>query len=83
MSFTLDEAMDLHNRLTPKELEIARLKESEAQLIKERDYWQARALEAEEKGNKRRKRRGGFRMNSLHRAMQLERCEQEIRRCRK
>ena len=58
MSFTLEEAMDLHERLTPKELEIARLKESEAQLKKERDYWQARALEAEGKKDKERKSKG-------------------------
>ena len=60
MSFTLEEAMSLHDRLTPKELEIARLKESEAQLIKERDYWQARALEAEGKKDKERKSKGRF-----------------------
>ena len=60
MSFTLEEAMSLHDRLTPKELEIARLKESEAKLIKERDYWQARALEAEGKKDKERKSKGRF-----------------------
>jgi uncharacterized coiled-coil protein SlyX len=38
--------MTLHDKLTAEELEIARLKEQVAQLTKERDYWQSRALKS-------------------------------------
>ena len=46
MQFSTEEFMTLHDKLTAKELEIARLKEQVAQLTKERDYWQSRALKS-------------------------------------
>ena len=38
--------MELHERISPKDVEIARLRELVAQLKEERDLWQARALTA-------------------------------------
>ena len=46
MQFSTEEFMTLHDKLTAEELEIARLKEQVAQLTKERDYWQSRALKS-------------------------------------
>ena len=38
--------MDLHERITPKDVEIAQLREQVARLTEERDLWQARAMQA-------------------------------------